>query len=270
MYQSVQDAFFPMSKRFEGYLPFMYVDIKGLVTTGMGNLIDPVENALNLPWKHSDGSPASQQEIMAAFNTVKHSGMNMAGGGNQGRLTNIRLDEDGIRQLISMKLTNNETILRHRIPKWDSLPADVQLVLLSMAWAMGPSFVYPKFLSYINQAVPDFKAAASECYMPDNPQRSLAYPPTTNPGLRPRNLTNRQLLLNADQAVSSGAALDQLYVPIDDVLAGITGLAKGILTAQVQTAQMAVHVTKKNPLAVGSLVLVLAGGTYVLANKKWG
>lgn len=66
MYQSVRDYFNTFQTKFEGYLPFMYLDVKNLVTTGMGNLIDPIGAASSLPWVHkSDGSPASPEEIAA-------------------------------------------------------------------------------------------------------------------------------------------------------------------------------------------------------------
>lgn len=277
MYQSVGPAFMIMSKKLEGYLPFMYVDNHkdsagnpdGLVTTGMGNLIDPVENALRLPWRHGVGGPlATQQEIMAAWNKVKHSGMNAAGGGNQGGLTDLRLDEAGIQQLINSKLTNNEFTLRQLFPRWDTLPADVQIVLLSMAWAMGTDKFhnFPKFMGYINQTVPNFRAAADECYMNDNVEKSLEFPPKLNPGLRPRNIANRLLLLNADKAISTGANLEIPFQPIADVMNTASQIAKGVITANIE-------VVKKNPFAtaagVTGLSLIAAAGTYYLATKKW-
>ena len=42
MRPSVFAAFPGFITRFEGRLPFMYLDTKGLVTTGVGNLIDPL------------------------------------------------------------------------------------------------------------------------------------------------------------------------------------------------------------------------------------
>jgi hypothetical protein len=49
MWPSVQAAFVPISSKLEGYLPWMYLDILGWVTTGMGNKVDPVSQALSLP-----------------------------------------------------------------------------------------------------------------------------------------------------------------------------------------------------------------------------
>lgn len=279
MYESVSDAFTPASKKFEGYLPWMYTDVKGLVTTGMGNLIDPVENALNLPWKHGVGGPAAtQQEIMAAWNAVKHGGMDQAGGGKQSGLSDLRLDDDGIQQVIGQKLTNNESILRKRISNWDTLPANVQLACLLMAWAMGANFAYPHFLALITSAVPDFRAAADQAYMPDNPQKSMDYPPTSNPGLRPRNVLVKMLLQQAADQLSSGAALDQLSQPIDEMLSEVSSVVSGAMdfaTAAAQsvadTVSGSADVVKRNPLKVAATFVGLgalsAAGTWYLAKK---
>ena len=56
---AVRAAVLEFTARFEGSLPFMYLDFhhKGdgtldpLVTTGRGNLIDPLGAALRLPWR---------------------------------------------------------------------------------------------------------------------------------------------------------------------------------------------------------------------------
>jgi len=40
----------------------MYVDVKGLVTTGIGNLIDLLSAALELPFHHNDGTPVTPGE----------------------------------------------------------------------------------------------------------------------------------------------------------------------------------------------------------------
>lgn len=279
MRASVLAAFKPFSTTFEGYLPWMYVDQKGLVTTGMGNLIDPVENAINLPWTHGVGGPAAtQQEIIAAWNAVKNSGANGTGGGNQGGLSDLRLDDDGIQQVIAQKLTNNESILRQNFPMWDSLPADAQLGLLSMAWALGPAFHFPKFQAALNQTMPDWDTAALQSWMKDSSRGSPAsldddpsnYPPDLNAGLRPRNLANRQLFLNAKQAVATGA-LDTLIWDISQGLAQLGQAASAVAASAGQYASSAasgaVSTAKSRwPWIVGGLTV--ATGAAVVAKRK--
>src|SRR6185369_2729416 len=107
------------------------------------------------------------------------------GGGNAywAHLTSLRLDHDGIAQLVKSKLAANEEILKKRFPAWESWPADAQLGTLSMAWAMGPNFNFPRFQAAVTQLIPDFRAAAAESKMGE----------AGNPGLVPRNLANRAL-----------------------------------------------------------------------------
>src|SRR5580704_1499007 len=52
MYSSVRDIFPNFSKQFEGRVGWMYLDVKGLVTIGVGNLIDPLPAAVGLPFVH--------------------------------------------------------------------------------------------------------------------------------------------------------------------------------------------------------------------------
>jgi hypothetical protein len=51
----------------------MYLDIKGLVSIGIGNLIDPINLAMDLPFVHKDdiNVAASTDEIETEWQTVK-------------------------------------------------------------------------------------------------------------------------------------------------------------------------------------------------------
>ena len=50
MHPSVKSVFPSFSTKLEGRVPWMYCDVLGLVTIGIGNLIDPEEAALHLPF----------------------------------------------------------------------------------------------------------------------------------------------------------------------------------------------------------------------------
>lgn len=215
MRPSVLAIFRAFSTKFEGWLPYMYLDIKGLVTTGMGNLIDPIGAALELPWKHPDGSLASQDEVRAAWTLVK-SRVDLAPkyGTAFAGLTTIRLDKDGIEQLIARRLGQNEAYLRKRYAGYALWPADAQLGVHSMAWAMGPGFHFPAFDAAVNRSPPDFDAAATASHMNA----------TGNPGLVPRNKANFELFTNAARVVRSGADPATLYWP-GEVVAGIRAVA---------------------------------------------
>lgn len=151
MYQSVQDVWFPFNDKLEGHLSFLYLDILGYVTTGVGNKVDPIGQALSLPWKNADGSDANVTAIQSAWMAVdacrsdpkgtrQTSGLATKFGQAFGGVTTIRLTEDGITQVVLRQVAANETALRRYFTSYDTMPADGQMCVNSMAWAMGAGF----------------------------------------------------------------------------------------------------------------------------------
>jgi GH24 family phage-related lysozyme (muramidase) len=206
MKASVADKYTEFTTKFEGKLPFMYLDVKNLVTTGIGNLIDPIGSALSLPWKHRDGSRASQSEIASAWNAVKNrKDLSQKGGGVYAGVTDLRLDNDGIKEVVNRKLLSNEEILRKRFRSYDSWPADAQLGVLSMAWAAGANFKSPKFEEAANGLLPDFTAMA----------RESKFNAKGNPGLVPRNEANQLLFTNAARIMHLGLDFESLFWPLE-------------------------------------------------------
>lgn len=231
--QAVLDAFRDFTVKFEGDTNWMYLDVKGLVTTGIGNLIDPVGITLPLPWKNGDGSSASQDQIRSAWNTVK-SRQDMAprGGGAFQSLTSIRLSPEGVKQLVASKVLANEAVLRARFPALDTWPADAQLALYSMAWAAGPNFNAPKFVAAASRPIPDFATMAAESH----------FNTAGNPGLAPRNTANFELLNNAATIVKNGYDFAMLHWPVElpDVPQVVkTGAKGGLIAAAVGVAGFA-------------------------------
>lgn len=271
MQSSALSLFFPLSKQFEGYVPNMYLDVKGLVTTGMGNLIDSVGIAQQLPWKHGEGGElASASEISDAWNGVKAAQDHKEiGGGNQfwKDLNDLRLDDDGVQQLISSKVDNNNSILQSRFPAIDMWPAPAQLAVMLMAWAMGPNFHYPEFANAINSVVPDFQGAADQAYMPDNPEKSMDYPPTSNPGLRPRNIAVKILLQMAERIQQNGDD----YSMIDTAQLGdLSDSALSLASSLQQASQDVVkHEFGKVGIVVGFVSGVVTIGAGAFAIYKW-
>ncbi|QEG02617.1 hypothetical protein Mal15_67380 [Stieleria maiorica] len=204
MRASVSSKFLDFTKPLEGYVEYMYADIKGLVTVGIGNLIDPVNTATSLPFvDKKTGRRATKQEIVAEWNLIKDPrgtrGLARKGHRACAPLTKLRLTEAAIHDLCERKLNSNEANLKKvtEFQAFDSWPADAQLALLSMAWAMGPGFAsagkWPKFRKACGAM--DFDAAAANCQMST----------TGNPGLIKRNTENQTLLRNA-AAVLAGEA----------------------------------------------------------------
>lgn len=199
MRAAVRGAFPAFTSRFEGRLPFMYLDVLGLVTTGVGNLIDPMAAALALPWLHKlDATPATRPEVVAEWNIVKNAQpMRKLGGGAFARLTTLMLSDAAIDELVQGRLALNESQVRVGYSDWDTFPADAQMAMLSMCWAMGagriipgPAFQYPQFRAAVLNG--DWARASDQCKMGE----------AGNPGLVPRNVTNRKLFLAAASTIS--------------------------------------------------------------------
>jgi hypothetical protein len=194
----VLENFMAWTTMFEGYTPFLYADKKGLVTTGIGNLVDPKPLAQALPFKHSDGSAASADEIGAAWDIVKQAWPGTQSFDSQ-KLTTIRLDKADIEQLVKSKLLVNDRYLTTNYPGFADWPADAQLALHSMAWAMGPAFNFPSLKSAL--ASKDFATAATQCHINE----------TGNPGVIPRNQADVLLFQNAAQVAAGKGNPETLY-----------------------------------------------------------
>jgi hypothetical protein len=166
----------------------MYLDTRQLVCIGSGALIDPVEAAQELPfqWKNKSGiakpgQRATKQEIADEWHRLK----------NRQSLTqtNLELTDDAINVLMEKAVDRYISFLKRQrfFEHFDEWPADAQLGLLSMAWAMGPGG--PGGLLNFRAACEkmDFAAAADECRMNEagNP-----------PELVSLNRANRILLWN--------------------------------------------------------------------------
>lgn len=196
----VRDAFVPFTAPLEGVVRHMYLDVKALVTVGIGNLIDPIQLALPLPFMRPDGTPAGRDEIAAEWLRLK-SDLNAAHKGHRyaATITRLRLTDDGVRDLVARKLAQNDAFLQERFPGWEEWPADAQLGTLSMAWACGPAFRFARLEAALRKR--DWLTAAQECRIDT----------TNNPGIIPRNAQNAMLYRNA--ALAEDPAL--LYWPRD-------------------------------------------------------
>lgn len=205
MHQSVRDKWREYSEAFEGRLLTMYLDVKGLVTTGVGNLIDPVSEAVKLPWKHRDGRPANSAEITAAWQALKarqdlaHRDAKYAAA-----LTGLTLTDADVDSLVERKLAENESfITAHYFPYFADFPADAQLAILSMAWAVGPGFPskFPTFTAAVRAG--DWLGARDNCTIRED----------GNPGVIPRNKANRVCFANAEIVTRCGLQRDILRWP---------------------------------------------------------
>ena len=196
-------------------LPYMYTDNKGYVTTGTGNLIDPIGAALALPWKNTDGSLATQQQITDAWNTVKNAfpGVQSTACAS---LTTIRLDADGRAALLYNHLKSDAAVLRQHYPDYVNWPADAQMALHSIAWAWGASFYNTaKWKAGGNSAAFDAALAAKDFVKAAQIMRDVSKSEeAVNAGIIPRDIGNVQMLKNAAAVLANGLPINALHYPM--------------------------------------------------------
>lgn len=199
-------AFVPFTDPLEGKTSFLYADSVGLVTCGRGNLVDwgprrekavdaigtcDPAPALALGWKNTDGSLCTAQVIRSAWWTVKLAWPAHQSFGS-GALTTIRLDEADVDALTYSKLDQLWSQLAHRWPAIEEWPSCAQLGVISMAWAMGAAFDFPKFAAAAQDQ--DWLRCAQECRISN--------------GSAARNAANQKLFLGASLGQHISQALE--------------------------------------------------------------
>lgn len=281
--QSVLDNFVRITETHEGTVPWPYLDIKGYVTTGTGNLIEniatgrPTERFFEMAWERPDGSKPSRAYLQNAWDTVKgHQEMASYGGGSQAfaALTDIRLGPyntqvnqmtPAIREIIKWQLDSDEALHRAQFPQYDSWPADAQLALAEMSWAKGADYSgWPGLRGALNSMPPNFAKAAIESHI------SNAVPA--------RNEMDRLLFENAQAVIDTNADPEPLYYPgtvsnpaarptvPDGLISRLTGGATGT-TSKSASASILGSGAKAN-FSTPAKVIVFAG-TSALCYVAW-
>ena len=206
MYPSVKSYFIAFNQAIEDRIDYMYLDIKGLVTVGIGNLID-VENAgdkknlekimkelVTLPFVYKKGQrdagkPASKADIEAEWKRVKDK-QELAKRGAPFFSDLTKLELQAIDHLVFKTANTMERELKMdpAFQGFDQWPADAQLGLLSMSWALGATKLkanWPHLKTACKQQDFDAVLKHSEIHT------------AGNPGVVKRNIANRRLFNNA-------------------------------------------------------------------------
>lgn len=125
--------------RWEGNVRYMYLDSKGLVTVGIGNLLRTVDDAKKLPFVNATngGTPASEAEIAQAYAAVSQLPANKTRGTYK-MTPSIELTDETSRDL-ALARTKNEFLprLRRAFPDFHLYPKSAQRFMLDMAYNGG-------------------------------------------------------------------------------------------------------------------------------------
>jgi hypothetical protein len=207
------EQYHAFSAPLEGRVPYMYCDCLGLITTGVGNLINTLAQAEALPWLLADGTPAPLEAVRADWHKL-HDNAQYYGKFSwrvYAKTMRCHLSEDAVDALVQRTLVTNEAMFRKRWSAWDLFPADAQLAIMSQAWAVGAAF-WAKFPN-LDRCVSaqDWDGCAASCKIRDGfdtPSKA-----DDNPGVVPRNAKDKFCFHNA--ALVAHATLDpaRLYWP---------------------------------------------------------
>lgn len=208
---SVIRAFPAFTRKFEGLVLHFYLDVKGLVTIGLGNLQDPIVSPL-LDFRHKvTGELAEHQDVMAEWAHVKAlQALREKGGAAFEEYTRFECTEESLDELVQGELLHFEAVLKSFFPDLEQWPADAQLGLLSMAWAMGPYFprTWPHFRTACEawqwEIVAQPHGSPASCQMREEGQ---------NASFRMRNQANHVLFCNAAQVAARALSPEKLYWP---------------------------------------------------------
>jgi peptidoglycan hydrolase-like protein with peptidoglycan-binding domain len=225
LHESVLDIFPSFSHEFEGYVNHMYLDVKGYVTTGIGNLINDVNSVASLPWRVGEEGPkASLAEILEHWNYL-HSLQDLKarkphvykGVFNQRFGHVLTLTDEAIDDLVEKKLLANAA---HAAKQWNNFPfwpADAQLAVMSMYWALGSLTKFPNCARLVAKEDWLGCAAGAPSKTTDKGWQAASYAckikEEGNAGIIPRNKANVMLFRNAADSVRYGLPVGQLLWP---------------------------------------------------------
>jgi len=152
----------------EGNISFMYLDTRGYVTVGIGNMLPSGSDAVELPFlNRTTQNKATSAEIAADFDAVSQQTKGMAANYYR-KYTNTDLSDVAINNLFRNRVYEFQQALAVAYPIYDSYPNSAQLALLDMAFNLGVGALkakWPKLNAAIASA--DWEGASVESFRPE-------------------------------------------------------------------------------------------------------
>lgn len=151
-------------KRGEGCITHMYLDTKGKVTVGVGNMLPGVSEALELPFINRESrEPGTPEEITKDFRRVADQKPGRVAGSYKA-FTSLDLEDDAIDALLDRRIGDFEAGLRRNFPGYDDYPQACRLALMDMVFNLGNNGLVTKFPSLTRAArEQDWEECANQC-----------------------------------------------------------------------------------------------------------
>jgi len=177
---------------FEGTVPWMYLDTRGLVTVGVGEMLANSARAQSLGFVDSSGQPATQNAILAEFNRVSALAPAKVPGFYRTPSSPVLL-HPSIDTLLMRHLTFFDGQLSARFAAYASFPDPAKLGLLDMIYNLGVTGLFHGFPHFMGCADrQDWLSASGQCHR-------------SGPSQTRNDWTKQQFLAAAAVAASNGA-----------------------------------------------------------------
>ena len=217
------DQFWSFTEPLEGGIAancmFMVDDLQvatgmGITFTGKANRNAGLAMALALEWVFKPDHPKANQpctpaDITLDYDTVlAKEELGRKGSGFLSewmKITNCRITSDGLKRAVRNRIVGNINYIKNlrkgpSIGNFDSFPADAQLCVASLTWAMGNEFRFPNFCKACREA--DWVTASKECTL-SNKESTI-----------PRRSAQQQLMMHNAACTALGVGdPDTLHFP---------------------------------------------------------
>ena len=152
-------------KQQEGSIDHMYLDTRGYVTVGVGQLLASEDTAAELGFVHRDsGVAATRDEIINEYRNLKSQQPGLVASRYK-QYTQLMLPEATIDALLEQKIDEFSTGLQKELTGFDNFPEPAKEGLLDMAFNLGLNGLMRKFPSFVAAAKQqDWNGCAAECH----------------------------------------------------------------------------------------------------------
>ncbi|PCK04478.1 MAG: hypothetical protein COA42_19155 [Alteromonadaceae bacterium] len=141
------------TKLYEGEIPYMYLDSKGLVTVGVGFYLPTAENATSYQFNTRNNTPASSEQIISDYEVVAAMQANMAASYYK-RNNGLIMPTEEIDAQLRSKIGVFATELAGLYSDFYYFPDSVQEALFDMVFNLG--------ITNLRTTWPSFNAAVGE------------------------------------------------------------------------------------------------------------
>jgi GH24 family phage-related lysozyme (muramidase) len=160
------DDYFQDLVQWEGCTTWMYCDVRGYVTVGIGNLLATEDAAIGLPFfRRVNRLHATDAEKGAGWRTVKSAYDGSKSAAFYRDVTTLRLEEDYVKDLVGRRL-ESEFIpgIKRLLHDFDGFPLPARKALVDLAYNLGVGGLakFHHLMAACQER--DWAAAAGQCH----------------------------------------------------------------------------------------------------------